>query len=54
MKSTKSQRIVRSLFRGFPLGVGLLIATIAIEKALKIDWHDPRGIHGGHGHGDHH
>ncbi|KAG5673541.1 hypothetical protein PVAND_003581 [Polypedilum vanderplanki] len=50
--NTRSQRLWKSLFRGFPLGLGLTIATVAIEKALKVDYHDPRGIHG-HGHGHH-
>lgn len=47
---------MRGLFRGFSVGVVLLGVTIAVEKAFGIDWHDPRGIHGGHGHGhgDHH
>ena len=41
---------MKSLFRGLPLGLGLTIATIALEKAFGVDYHDPRGIHGGHGH----
>lgn len=40
-----------SLFRGLPLGIGLVVATIAAEKAFRVNYHDPRGIHGDHGHG---
>ena len=50
---THRQRLMTLLFRGLPLGFGLFLATIGAEKALGIDWHDPRGIHGGHGHGEH-
>lgn len=52
---THRQRIVTFLFRGFPLGFAATVATICAEKALGIDWHDPRGLHKGehgHGHGD--
>lgn len=50
-KYTFSQLFRKSVFKGFSLGVGLLVVTIAVEKALGIDWHDPRGIHKGeHGH----
>lgn len=49
-KYTKNQKLMKSLFRGLPLGLGLTVATIALEKAFKVDYHDPRGIHGGHGH----
>lgn len=50
---THRQRLMKLLFRGLPLGFGLTVATIAIEKALGVDWHDPRGLHRGHGdHGE--
>jgi NADH dehydrogenase (ubiquinone) 1 beta subcomplex subunit 3 len=43
------------LFRGFGIGFIAFAATIGIEQAFGIDWHDPRGIHkDGHGHGGHH
>lgn len=48
---------MKVLFRGLPLGFACFVATIGIEQALGIDWHDPRGIHGhehGHGDGGHH
>lgn len=39
--------------RGLPLGIALTVATIGIEKAFGVDWHDPRGLHKhGHGHGE--
>ena len=42
------------LFRGFPLGFGLFAATLAIETAFHVDWHNPRGLEKfAHGHGDH-
>lgn len=54
-KYSKLQRFGKGMFRGFPIAVGLVAITIGIEKALGVDYHDPRGIHPhghGHGHGD--
>lgn len=48
---THRQKLIKLLFRGFPVGFAAFVATIAIEKAVGIDWHDPRGIHK-HGHGE--
>ena len=54
-KYTKNQKLMKSLFRGFGVGLVLTVATIALEKAFKVDYHDPRGVHGhGHGHGEEH
>lgn len=51
-KYTKNQKLMKSLFRGLGVGLVLTVATIALEKAFKVDYHDPRGVHGhGHGHG---
>lgn len=33
----------------FSVGFAAFVATLAIEKAFNIDWHDPRGLHKGHG-----
>jgi NADH dehydrogenase (ubiquinone) 1 beta subcomplex subunit 3 len=53
-KISKRQRIMLSFFKGLPVGVGLFIATIAIEKALGIDWHNPRNLEEyKHEHGHH-
>ncbi|XP_008561160.1 NADH dehydrogenase [ubiquinone] 1 beta subcomplex subunit 3 [Microplitis demolitor] len=38
-------RMGKMMFRGVPLGVGLFIATLGIEKALGIDWHAHHHAH---------
>lgn len=50
---THSGRLLK-MFRGLPLGIALVVATVAAEKAMGVDWHNPRGLekynhHGGHG-----
>lgn len=51
---THRQRLIKTLFRGFPLGFAAFVATLGIEAAFGIDWHDPRGLHKhGHGHAEH-
>lgn len=52
---THNQRLMKVLFRGFPVGFAAFVVTLGIEQAIGMDWHDPRGLHGhGHGHGDGH
>ncbi|CAD7089364.1 unnamed protein product [Hermetia illucens] len=46
--STHSKRLIKFMFRGFPLGFAAFLATIGVEYALKGDDHG----HGHHG-GDH-
>uniref|UniRef100_U5ERX7 NADH dehydrogenase [ubiquinone] 1 beta subcomplex subunit 3 n=1 Tax=Corethrella appendiculata TaxID=1370023 RepID=U5ERX7_9DIPT len=51
---THRGRLMQVLFRGLPLGFAAFVATIAIEKALGIDYHAPVPGHEGHGHGHGH
>ncbi|XP_053684526.1 NADH dehydrogenase [ubiquinone] 1 beta subcomplex subunit 3 [Sabethes cyaneus] len=55
--STHRVRLVKFLFKGFPLGFAAFVATIGIEYALGVDYHahpahdhGSEGGHGGHGH----
>lgn len=50
-------RIIKFLFRGFPLGLAAFGATVGVEYALGVydnphghgDGHGAHGAHGGHG-----
>lgn len=50
---TKMTRLASLLLCGVPLGVGMFIATLGIEKALGIDWHAHHHAHE-EGHGEAH
>ncbi|XP_014272905.1 NADH dehydrogenase [ubiquinone] 1 beta subcomplex subunit 3 [Halyomorpha halys] len=48
---THRQRLLTFFFRGFPLGFGAFLATIALEAASKLTKGSGEGGHGGGGHG---
>lgn len=47
-------RIIRFLFRGFPLGFAAFVATCGVEYSLGMYDNHGHGAHGGHGEGDGH